>query len=548
VPIRPPEESVIKLRRSDVPGRVPSLENMFFGEVALNTHDGHLFFKKRYFAEAENDYVEEIVKLSSSVPVENTLYVQKAGNDSNDGRSWDTAVSTFERALALAAARNSLTLIDIGPGVYTTEGHLDMPDDTMIRAAHRTVVIRPKPGFEQKNVFRMGSGCFIEGPIFEDWQVDDFDNPTEGFAISFRPGALIRRAPYAHKIAIRSTPSWTKVAPPLNRDQGNPLVRRGGGVVLADGLVCSPSSVYPNIMTWGATPVAHNGIGYVAKNGGLINAVNAVSLWAHKHFMAIDGGQIVLSSCSTQFGDFTLVADGKRDLLVPYKTELPLTINTSDAAILQDNGAIVIDNMWNALISNGFVTTWSDRDELFTKRDAGLFIQSLYWVMLTGDESPILNFTMGLFDTQANPVFASDKRDAFIFSFNYMRDQINSLGITNASKNIVTDLVANLNLSLTNKKTIVEPSTITAIGHTWTGIMAGVALTKIPPARNRTTIQESIIEKNQGVVIASGQDDQGSALFIGGLEINADTGELSGPPFDTAVNRIATRASIARSF
>jgi hypothetical protein len=50
------------------------------------------------------------------------------------------------------------------------------------------------------------------------------------------------------------------------------------------------------------------------------------------------------------------------------------------------------------------------------------------------------------------------------------------------------------------------------------------------------------------VVIASGQDDQGSALFIGGMKIDADTGELTGPPFEQSVNRIATRAAIARSF
>ena len=61
-------------------------------------------------------------------------------------------------------------------------------------------------------------------------------------------------------------------------------------------------------------------------------------------------------------------------------------------------------------------------------------------------------------------------------------------------------------------------------------------------------IEDSILEVNQGVVIASGQDDQGSALFIGGMKIDADTGELSGPPFEQAVNRIATRTAIARSF
>ena len=120
--------------------------------------------------------------------------------------------------------------------------------------------------------------------------------------------------------------------------------------------------------------------------------------------------------------------------------------------------------------------------------------------------------------------------------------------VGSAADTIIDNLVAALVDTIQNTVTATEPSTITAIGHTWTGIMAGVALTKIPPARNFATIEESILELENGVVIASGQDDQGSALFIGGMKIDADTGELTGPPFEQSVNRIATRAAIARRF
>lgn len=542
------DDSLIRLRRSSVPGKVPSIEKLNLGEIAINTHDGNLFLKREYFSPEANTTIEEVVTFASSVPVQNMFFVQKDGNDFNSGKTWDQAFATFERALEAAEERiGETTLIDVAPGVYETEGHLDMPDNTIIRAPHRTVFIRPKEGFEERNVFRMGSGCFIEGPVFENWRVNDLENPTEGFAVSFRPGAIVRRAPYVHKIAVRNTPTWTLVPPPLDRENGNPLVGNGGGVVLADGLVCSQYSVYPNIMTWGATPVAHNGIGYVAKNGALINAVNAVSLWAHKHFVALDGGQIILSSCSTQFGDFTLVAEGKRDLVRPYTTSETLLINTSDAALIDDNRDDIVDAMWNDLDSNGYTTGWADDDETFTRKDAGLLLQALYWVILSGDENPMINFARGLFDNQGVKVFRDEIEAAFIHSFEFIRDEINSF-VSPQTQTIITDLIEKLIETIDNPFKISEPSTITAIGHTWTAIMAGVALSQIPPARNSTTIQESIIERDQGLVIASGQDDQGSAMFIGGLEINADTGQLSGPPFDIAVNRIATRASISRSF
>jgi hypothetical protein len=487
---------------------------------------------------------------------DSTVYVSTNGNDTNDGKSWESSVLTIEKALEIANDRGELTLIDIAPGVYETEGHLDMPDNTVVRCAHRTVKIRPKAGFEERNVFRMGSGCFIEGPIFEDWRLDDLENPTEGFAISFRPGAVITRAPYAHKIAVRTTPYWTFVPPPLDRDNGNPLVGRGAGVVLADGSVCSPYSIYPNIMTWGATPVSHNGIGYCAKNGALINAVNAVSMWAHKHFLALNGGQIILSSCSTQFGDYTMVSSGSRQILIPENVTIQLTQESSSNTIIQTNANTIIDNLWIELDTTinpntGDVWTdgWDEEDELFTRRDARTFLQSLGWVLSTGNEKPMLDFAKGLFDENADPVFTLDKQDAFVYSFEYMRDEIIALeGVTSNAANIVTALVSTLNTTITSPTTRTEPSTITAIGHTWTAIMAGVALTKIPPARNFATIEESILELNAGIVIASGQDDQGSALFIGGLKIDADTGELTGPPFDQSVNRIATRAAISRSF
>jgi hypothetical protein len=490
------------------------------------------------------------------------FYVSTTGDDDNDGSSWGRALLTVEKALELVANSNTdINLIEIAPGIYETEGHLDMPDNTIIRAAHRTAIFRPKAGFEERNVFRMGSGCFIEGPLFEDWRLDDMDNPTEGFAVSFRPGAVILRAPYAHKIACRTTPYWGVVPPPLDRENGNPLVGRGMGVALADGNVCSPYSIFPNIMTWGATPVSHNGIGYCAKNGGLINAINAVSIWQHKHFYALDGGQIILSSCSTQFGDYTMVAKGGRDVIVPDEVTITLTQESASNTAIQAAANTIIDNVWieldgsvNPNTGNVWTAGWDAEDEEFTRRDSRTFLQSVGWVLTTANEKPMLDFAKGLFDVDGTPVFSSDKLDAFKYSFEYMRDEIIALpGVSSNAANIVTALVSALNNTIDNPTTRTEPSTITAIGHTWSSIFSGVALTKIPPAKNLAKIQDSILEladdnNRPGVVIASGQDDQGSALFVGGMTIDADTGELGGSPFTSAVNRIANKIAISRSF
>jgi hypothetical protein len=496
----------------------------------------------------------------------NIYFVSVGGNDNYDGKSWDRAFLTIEKALEVTNTRNNeITLIEVGPGTYETEGHLDMPDNTVIKSAHRTAIIRPKPGFEERNVFRMGSGCFIEGLLFEDFRLDDIEDPTEGFAVSFRPGAVIRRTPYAHKIAVRTNPYWGVVPPPLDRENGNPLVGRGMGVALADGDVCSPYSIFPNIMTWGATPVSHNGIGYCAKNGGLINAINAVSIWQHKHFYALKGGQIILSACSTQFGDYTMVAKGGRDTIIPEEVTVNLKINLTETSaantVIQLNANTIIDDLWieldetiNPNTGNVWTDGWDAEDEEFTRRDARSFLQCVGWVLTTGVEKPMIDFAKGLFDVDGTPVFTSDKLDAFKHSFIFMKNRINLLGgVSSNAQTIVTSLVTALNNTITNPVKRTEPSTITAVGHTWSSIFSGVALTKIPPARNLAKIQDSILELSDdqnrpGVVIASGQDDQGSALFVGGMSIDADTGELGGAPFTSAVNRIANKIVISRSF
>ena len=851
--------SLIIHKQTNTQNKIPLLSDVALGEFAINTYDGKIFLKQQqeYFDEAlqENVSEEKIIEFTSTIPVENTLYVQKGGNDRNDGISWSSAFATVEEAIKATVIRNSLTLILVGPGVYYSKGHIDVPDNTVIQAVHRTVFFRPVVGFEERNVFRLGSGCFLEGIIFEGWRLDDLENPTEGFAVSFRPGANITRVPYVHKIAVRTPPYWTTIAPPLDRVNANPLVGRGAGVVLADAALIDPDSIYPNIMTWGATPVTHNGIGYCAKNGGLINAVNAISIWAHKHFYAIDGGQIILSSCSTQFGDYTLVAKGSRELISPYSIEDMVTviIDANSSAIINSATNTIITNLLTELSTAGFSTEWPDEYIALTERDSRLFLQALVWCIQTANEKPLMDFAKGFFNTKGqltftdlpyvydkcyrdtkliteavaydtlfnsnyrtinaalayyranssevvdnqlsttlmainkqktevsnyltgtslsrsnslfdelidiltngptaanayvvtdpttydagyfnarrflmlNKTFIQDEIDAWIayqvsnnispfttsfvynaaacrkdvglivdalrydltyggnletynaaiayfvgnvaqigvnekaatlaaynrlktiigdilqgflitptvgnitiqdnsgivgslqaalfaqariddiistiqrdgipptkllpntawpdvqyqdsftalntntttisnnvlrfinlenftilgsvlYSWEYIRDQL--IALPNLSANTITvinEVVNTLKNTILNPRKSYEPSTITAIGHTWTGVMAGVALTKIPPVRNQNTIQESILELDRGLVIASGQDDQGSALFIGGMEINADTGELSGPPFDTAVNRIATRAAIARSF
>lgn len=475
--------------------------------------------------------------------VAKTLYVSTIGSDSNDGSSEYSPFLTIERALTEATSRAETTLIKVGPGVYYTNGHLDLPDNTVIQAVHRGTFIRPNPGFEEKNVFRMGSGCFIEGFIIENFRVDSLTNPTEGFAFSFRPGAVILRVPYAHKCAVRSAQPDGFTGGSLDPTNGNPQFPRGAGVCLADGLVCSQYSIFPNIMTWGATPVSYNGIGYCAKNGGLINAVNAISMWSHKHFMAMNGGQIILSACSTQFGDYSLVADGSRQVIVPKEFTISLTANNDAANVISIARPTIVNNLWSNLVSMGYTTGWDAADETFTRYDSDVWIRSLEYMVKGGTTDMIERFQTVLFDAVGNAVFSVDKTAAFVHSYNYMRDEIVNLTINNDVKTAINVATGNVISTIQTPTKRTEPSRIEAIGHTWTATMIGVWAIKIPPADARLGIRDSILESNGGIVIATGQDSDGNALFAGDVTIDARFG-MGGRGFIAPTKRESIRAAI----
>jgi len=98
--------STIKLRRSAVSGNKPTPAQLDLGEVAINTHDGKMFFKR------DKDGDLSIVELGGAQIAENVFYVSKSGDDSNEGTTLDRAYLTLDKALEEAAKRRGAAGLD----------------------------------------------------------------------------------------------------------------------------------------------------------------------------------------------------------------------------------------------------------------------------------------------------------------------------------------------------------------------------------------------------------------------------------------------------
>jgi hypothetical protein len=71
---------ILKLRRSAVPGKVPSTSSLDFGELAINTFDGKVYLKK------SGSLGEQVLAVGSNYgQILKVFYVSEYGNVYFDG-------------------------------------------------------------------------------------------------------------------------------------------------------------------------------------------------------------------------------------------------------------------------------------------------------------------------------------------------------------------------------------------------------------------------------------------------------------------------------
>lgn len=330
--------------------------------------------------------------------------VEKSGNGSYY-KPYKTLDEAFEVLQTIAASGNRAS-VSVIPGDHYTNGDLALPDDCSVVSTNGQYAtnIYMNPGYEGKNAFLVGSGCYVQGFAFRNQEIDNLDNPTGGFAVAFRPGATIKRSPYVRDCSQISNYRRETVAAPLNPrnslgtlddlggdDFPNPLVGRGGGMILVDRAVLNQDTIFPYILAFGATPRSPNGIGYCAKNGAGINGIGSITIFQRCSFYALNGGQITLNNSGTQFGDISMRSNGSTNVVDPYQTATVNVVENKELAdYLFSKSDEIADDTWNYLtVTEGF----ESYDFAKCKRDVGLILDGVgrdielgtnYWAVLNG--------------------------------------------------------------------------------------------------------------------------------------------------------------------
>ena len=164
----------IKLKRSGIAGRVPTLADLQLGELGINYNDGKIFLRQ------ENDTIgSRIIQPGQASVVGKTIFVTVEGNDNNSGLNVNDALRTIKKAAELAEYGDGIKLY---PGHYIEDNPIEFRDLVAVEGMDlRNVLVTPAN--PDKDLYLVGDGFHATNHSF----VSNVDSRDAAAIISFRP-------------------------------------------------------------------------------------------------------------------------------------------------------------------------------------------------------------------------------------------------------------------------------------------------------------------------------------------------------------------------
>ena len=262
----------IRIKRSAVPGKRPTVDQLLSAELAYNTYDGELTAKRE-----RPGIGTDIIRIGAGATVTNVIYVTKDGNDSNTGLKLGDAKATIAGAVGIASAGS---VIRVSAGSYVENNPIQIPNQvSIVGDSLREVSVTPQ---NQGDLFYVGNGNYIAEMSF-------VGSANTGAIFAFNPNKAVynNQSPYIQ--------NCTNFIP-------NSIGMRIDG----------KHSIGPtkSMVLDSYTQYNQGGIGVSITNEGYAQLVSLFTICPDTAVFCGTGAACDLTNSNASFGNYGLVADG----------------------------------------------------------------------------------------------------------------------------------------------------------------------------------------------------------------------------------------------
>ena len=318
----------IRIKRSAVPGKVPTTGQLPLGELALNIHDAELFARRE-----RAGIGTDIVRLGAGATVTNILYVTQDGSDTNTGKKLGDAKRTIGAALTEATTG---TVIKVSAGSYLENNPLTIPEQvSIVGDSLREVSVSPQNS--GSDLFYVSNGNYIA-------EMSYTGTLDTGKAIfSFNPDEIgyFNQSPYIQNCTN--------------------FIPNSVGMKI-DGL----NAIGPlkSMVVDSYTQYNQGGIGVSITNEGYAQLVSIFTICNETAIFCGSGAACDLTNSNSSFGDYGLIADGVGPL--KYTGIVTSASSANDFEFVLDLNVPTL-NVTNALYDNttGLTTITVDTNHNF---------------------------------------------------------------------------------------------------------------------------------------------------------------------------------------
>ena len=257
-----------------------------------------------------------------------------SGDDANDGHRISRPKATIKAAVNQVNADATYgdgSVIIVAAGVYQEAAPIQITKKnvSIIGQALRSCIVHPTQATETNTLFELNSGSYIANLTLTGMKASGTRGaagslytdathglpPTQGWNFAFYSGAEIFKSPYIQNCTNFSDSEIDNTnlnaITPAGGGGGDTDSAPTGGGLLVDGSTVASTSPLRSMVCDSYTHVGLDGPGIFVTNNGYVQATSSYAFFNHFHIACLNGGQANLAASTSDFGRFSLIADGR---------------------------------------------------------------------------------------------------------------------------------------------------------------------------------------------------------------------------------------------